>query len=345
MRLSPHPALHEPIRQTSGVVCRCSWCWIPSTLASATSSVGDGASVFTGDLLAFQSTCCGFAALLRHVVGFPDLGLLRGLRPIPGSSVDDGPARHHPHWAAGRAIPRWFPRSPCTGRRGRCPALLRQPRHTYAAGLRCGLPTDIRNRLRSRPPTGGGRALLTGPHPPGWSRRADYGALPTGSNFVYTFPSRLPDPDRLAVPTRPGVVGAAPTLTCVPRLGLPPASNGLLRQANGGVLSPPPGTRRLVAHPNGSTESRRVVSRTPLRTRKEVSPRRGSLRNRVAGGVRSHGWWSSWRLCFPGHGRAVRFRRRGRRVGGRGGRRPALGGPDVPGRAARGGCPPAAARS
>ena len=102
--------------------------------------------------------------------------------------------------------------------------MLRQSRHTYAAGLRCGLPTDIRNRLRSRPPTGGGRALLTGPHPPDWSRRAAYGALPTGSNLVYTFPSRWPDPDRLAVPTRPGVVGAAPTLTCVPRLGLPPAS-------------------------------------------------------------------------------------------------------------------------
>ena len=180
--------------------------------------------MFTGDLLAFQSTCCGFAALLRHVVGFPDLGLLRGLRPISGSSVDDGPARHRPGWAAGRATPRWFPRSPCTGRRGRCPALLRQPRHGYAADLRRGLPTDIRNRLRSRPPTGGGRALLTGPHPPGWSRRRDYGAFPTGSNCVYTFPSRLPDPDRLAVPTRPGVVGAAPTLTCVPRLGLPPAS-------------------------------------------------------------------------------------------------------------------------
>ena len=134
-------------------------------------SVGDGASVFTGDLLAFQSTCCGFAALLRHVVGFPDLGLLRGLRPISGSSVDDGPARHRPGWTAGRAIPRWFPRSPCTGRRGRCPALLRQSRHGYAAGLPRGLPTGIRNRLRSRPPTGGGRALLTGPYPPGWSRR------------------------------------------------------------------------------------------------------------------------------------------------------------------------------
>ncbi len=43
---------------------------------------------------------------------------------------------------------------------------------------------------------------------------------------TYTFPSRLPDPDRLAVPTRPVVVGAAPTLTRVSGLGLPPASAG-----------------------------------------------------------------------------------------------------------------------
>ena len=35
---SPHPALHEPMRQTSGVACRCSVCWIPSTLASASAS-------------------------------------------------------------------------------------------------------------------------------------------------------------------------------------------------------------------------------------------------------------------------------------------------------------------
>ena len=109
VRLSPHPALHEPMRQTSGVVCL-QLVSIPSTLASASISVGDGASVFTGDLLAFQPTCCGFAALLGHVVGFPDRRLLRGLRPNPGSSVDDGPARRRPHWAAGRATPRWLPR-------------------------------------------------------------------------------------------------------------------------------------------------------------------------------------------------------------------------------------------
>jgi hypothetical protein len=160
--------------------------------------------VFTGDLLAFHSICCGFAALLGHVVGFPDRRLLRGLRPNSGSSVDDGPARRRPGWAAGRAIPSWFPRSPCTGRRGRCPALLRQPRHGYAAAFPRGLPTDIRNRLRSRPPRSDGRALLTGPYPPGWSRRAAYGALPTGSNFVYTC-RVAPTHCCVGAPSEPGV--------------------------------------------------------------------------------------------------------------------------------------------
>ena len=64
----------------------------------------------------------------------------------------------------------------------------------------------------------------------------------------YTFPSCLPDPGRLAVPTRPVVVGAAPTLPCASRVRLPPASPSLLRQADGGVLSSPPGSWRLVAH-------------------------------------------------------------------------------------------------
>ncbi len=180
--------------------------------------------MFTVDLLACQSTCCGFAALLRHVAGFPDLGLLRGLRPIPGSSVDDEPARRRPGWAAGRAIPRWFPRSPCTGRRGRCPALLRQPRHTYAAGLRGGLPTGIRNRLRSRPPT------------VWWSCTAD---RPTSTrlepasrlrSFTHWFKLRLHLPITLAGPGPSG--GADPSRRCRgcshphlrPQARLPPAS-------------------------------------------------------------------------------------------------------------------------
>jgi hypothetical protein len=41
----------------------------------------------------------------------------------------------------------------------------------------------------------------------------------------YTFPPCLPDPDRLAVPTRPVVVRAAPTFPCVPRFFSPHPAN------------------------------------------------------------------------------------------------------------------------
>src|SRR5215216_2791525 len=48
----------------------------------------------------------------------------------------------------------------------------------------------------------------------------------------------LPDPARLAVPDRPVVVGAAPTLPAASQVRLPPASTGLLRQPSGGSFHP-----------------------------------------------------------------------------------------------------------
>jgi hypothetical protein len=48
----------------------------------------------------------------------------------------------------------------------------------------------------------------------------------------------LPDPARLAVPDRPVVVRAAPTLPGASQAGLPPASTGLLRQPTGGSFHP-----------------------------------------------------------------------------------------------------------
>jgi hypothetical protein len=82
-------------------------------------------------------------------------------------------------------------------------------------------------------------------------------------SFTRWFKLRLHLPISLAGPGSSGGAnpsrrcrGCFPPFACVPRLGLPPASTGLLRQANGGVLSPPPGTWRLVAHPNARTERR-----------------------------------------------------------------------------------------
>jgi hypothetical protein len=146
--------------------------WIPSTLASASSSVGQGAPVFTGDLLAFHYFHCGLAGSLRHVRGFPTLGLLRTLRPIPGPSADGGPARPRAGCTRGRATRERFSCSLRVGRSDRRPALPLQPRRRVRRR-----PSPTTSPPASTTGFGvashvavGQRALLPGPHPPGWSR-------------------------------------------------------------------------------------------------------------------------------------------------------------------------------
>ncbi len=133
-------------RVASALAHRCSLVWISSTRAWACCRPGHGASVFTGDLLAFHSHVCGLAACLRHVPGSPRLGLLRRLRPLCQRQPTVGlPA---PGLAGrGEGAGRRFPCSPCPGRRGRCPALPLQPRHGYAAGFRRGLHSRHRKPL------------------------------------------------------------------------------------------------------------------------------------------------------------------------------------------------------
>jgi hypothetical protein len=71
----------------------------------------------------------------------------------------------------------------------------------------------------------------------------------------------LPDPARLAVPDRPVVVGAAPTLPAASQVRLPPASTGLLRQPSGGSFHP--------------TRSHSASWRTPLSACSVAGRRRG----------------------------------------------------------------------
>src|SRR5437762_8232805 len=60
-------------------------------------------SVFTSVLPVFQYVRCKLAGPLRHVHASRVLGLLRGLRPAPRPSVDNGPAHHRTGCPAGRA--------------------------------------------------------------------------------------------------------------------------------------------------------------------------------------------------------------------------------------------------
>jgi hypothetical protein len=129
-----------------------------------------------------------------------------------------------------------------TVRRGRCPTMPLQLRHTYAAGIRCGLPTGDINQSKSSPPNTGAR------RDPAQIRQVRAGgALLRGVHTLvhrrYTFPSHSPDPHHLTVLARPGFVRAASTLPGVSRIRLPSASTGPLRRADGGVLSSPHGPR------------------------------------------------------------------------------------------------------
>ena len=156
---------------------------------------------------------------LRHVAGFPDLGLLRVLRPTPAASADDGPSHRTAGSCPGSGPPGWFPRSP------RPPDRRHQPAQEFPAT------------------TCHGCALLPSPDPPdsSWWTSLD-GLSAAGSSRI---------PLRLACRTRtiwqcwsvPALSGLLTALTPVPGIRLPSASTGPLRRAGGGVLPSPHGQK------------------------------------------------------------------------------------------------------
>ena len=113
---------------------------------------------------------------------------------------------------------------------------------------------------------------------PRWSCTADrptctrLGPASRLRSFTHWFKLRLHLPVSLAGPGPSG--GADPSRRCRgcshpplrPQAQAAPSFNDLLRQANGGVLSPPPGTWRLVAHPNAATERRSAPRSKPHMT-------------------------------------------------------------------------------
>ena len=90
-----------------------------------------------------------------------------------------------------------------------------QPRHTYAAGFRCGLPTGDITQSKSSPTQQQHRRCRAGARcNPAHIRQIRAGGFVLRGvqplvHFRYAFPSRLPDPDHLAVLARPVVVRAA----------------------------------------------------------------------------------------------------------------------------------------
>ena len=99
---SGSPCVHA----TGGSACVC----ITRTRRSASPRQGHGAPVFTSDLRD-QQFGCEHTGPLRHVTGFPGLGLLRVLRPIPPASAGNGPSRRPAQCRPVREPAGWFPRS------------------------------------------------------------------------------------------------------------------------------------------------------------------------------------------------------------------------------------------
>jgi hypothetical protein len=140
-------------------------------------------------------------------------------------------------------------------------------------------PTPLAGR-RSRSPAPRARVrCLLGPHPPGWSRELDFRGFHHWFTARFASLPRLPSPDRLAVPIRLVVVGAALALTRISEVRLPPASSGTLRRAARWALSSHPIQQRLVAH-HGLSVHARGLHRDEL----NVAVRQPSFENLKAGG-------------------------------------------------------------
>ena len=168
---------------------------------------------------------------LRHVAGFPDLGLLRALRPLRPASAGDGPARPPVtgcHGTTGAA--EGFPVHCRPFDRGRHLAMPLTIAMATPLALHHGLPVDDILRPRSSPP--GWRRRVRGATQPMSARFRAGGSLEGRSRhwfLTYTYPSRLPSPHHLAVLRRLVVVRAA--VHPCPSRGLDcPQLHPLLRQ-------------------------------------------------------------------------------------------------------------------
>ena len=199
---------------------------------------------------------------LRHVAGFPDLGLVRVLRHAPAATADGAPAPHPPRRVR-RAPPGRFPRSPQTARQGRRSAVPRGHRRALPQhGTRprppeqkpvgrddpeqqpgSSTPTAHSRQFRGCCPVSGLQALIRLlrlsallPHPARWRRTAarSSGAAPTLHRtsgirlpLSFTRPSRRPGARSLTPPGHMAPRGAVPRRT---RTGspLPPRADASL---------------------------------------------------------------------------------------------------------------------
>jgi len=181
--------------------------------------------------------------------GFPRLGVLRRLRPIPDRLAVGAPSPSCPPAADTQGRIR-------NGSRVHCGSLNEGGARLCPCGLAAGTPQPFpaaslaahaHRRGSSLPqPTTGARRIQ--PRSTRFELAPHQGDV-TRRFLTYSSPSRLPDPDHLAVLARPGFVRAAPTLPDTTRVGLPSASPPCCDRISGEGLSPPLEPQRLTAHP------------------------------------------------------------------------------------------------
>ena len=159
--------------------------------------------------------------------GFPRLGVLRRLRPVPGRSVVGAPSPAPPAGYGQQGKTR-------DSSRVHCGSLARVGARLYPCGLAASTPQSFlaaslaacAYRLGSSPPTYSAGARRSRPRSTRFEPVPHQGAI-TRRFLAYSSPSRSPDPDHLAVLARPGFVRAAPTLPGTTRIRLPSAPPSL----------------------------------------------------------------------------------------------------------------------
>jgi hypothetical protein len=187
-----------------------------------------GAPVFTGNLLPFPSVPAGSLPPFAMWTAFPPSDYYEGsATPVAISrrrACPEGRPRTLPTFTTNRStreVSSWTPAA--------SPHLRR--RHSVR-------PPGRRDRPASESPVHG-RALQTGPDPPGSSRRFAYGALPLVPLVHLLVSLAGPGPSGSTGPSRRCQGCSRPPLRLQDQAAL--SFTGLLRQPEGGALSSPPG--------------------------------------------------------------------------------------------------------
>ena len=226
-------------------MCSCH-CWfslvcITRTRRPASTRPGPSAPVFTSGLRD-QQFGCEHTGPLRHVTGFPDLRLLRVLRPIPPASAGNGPSRRSAECRPVREPAGWFPRSLPNRSTGSAPNYAPATSPRLRRRHSPWLPSRRHQPTKESPHTSSCVGVRCYVAPIRQVRAAGYLEKLSVAGSSRT-------PFCLACRTRtiwrywsvPSLSGLLSTLTPVPEVQAALSFTCPLRRARGGVLPPPHG--------------------------------------------------------------------------------------------------------